>query len=276
MSNGLRPKKFLLVLALLLCLMPFVSSLTVQAEGGYVQIIDVRRTLGGVTETVTVWDYPSWENRTVEFDEGTNIEIYVYAAHDVGGGPPFYWHLWSSEGVDIQRTTSNYYEEFYPNPDEGDYFAWVDGDTPGMFYVNAVSAGSPDLTVSQARPDDGAASPPFCVGQSVDWYVTITNVGEYERQLQKKTDLLAPLQETNTSCSFSHIFQGGYASGYYSYKWAEILDADAFEFFQETGIFNKDTALLFSTHILSAGGSEHPMELYKRFRGKELRNRCSS
>ncbi len=98
---------------------------------------------------------------------------------------------------------------------------------------------------------------------------TITDVGEYERQLQKKTDLLAPLRETNTSCSFSHIFQGGYSSGYYSYKWAEVLDADAFEFFQETGIFNKDTALLFSTHILSAGGSEHPMELYKRFRGKE-------
>jgi Zn-dependent oligopeptidase len=97
----------------------------------------------------------------------------------------------------------------------------------------------------------------------------IKDVGAFEKELQKATDLLAPAEGTNTSCSFSHIFQGGYSSGYYSYKWAEVLDADAFEFFQEKGIFNKDTATLFRTHILSAGGSEHPMELYKRFRGKE-------
>ncbi|MFN3402615.1 MAG: M3 family metallopeptidase [Cytophagaceae bacterium] len=94
-------------------------------------------------------------------------------------------------------------------------------------------------------------------------------VGEYEKELLKETELLTPVEGTNTSCSFSHIFQGGYSSGYYSYKWAEVLDADAFEFFQERGIFNKDTADLFKKHILSAGGSEHPMELYKRFRGKE-------
>lgn len=102
-------------------------------------------------------------------------------------------------------------------------------------------------------------------GQALD----IKDVGAYEQKLQQDTNLLPPVEGTNTSCSFSHIFQGGYASGYYSYKWAEVLDADAFEFFQEKGIFNKDTANLFKTHILSAGGSEHPMELYKRFRGKE-------
>ena len=95
------------------------------------------------------------------------------------------------------------------------------------------------------------------------------DVNSYEQELQKETDLLPPVEGTNTSCSFSHIFQGGYSSGYYSYKWAEVLDADAFEFFQEKGIFNKDTADLFKKHVLSAGGSEHPMELYKRFRGKE-------
>lgn len=95
------------------------------------------------------------------------------------------------------------------------------------------------------------------------------DVSSYEQELQKETDLLPPVEGTNTSCSFSHIFQGGYSSGYYSYKWAEVLDADAFEFFQERGIFNKDTADLFKKHVLSAGGSEHPMELYKRFRGKE-------
>ncbi|WP_017731901.1 M3 family metallopeptidase [Nafulsella turpanensis] len=105
------------------------------------------------------------------------------------------------------------------------------------------------------------------------WHVPeatkVNDVGAYEQELQKETDLLPPVEGTNTSCSFSHIFQGGYASGYYSYKWAEVLDADAFEFFQEKGIFNKDTADLFKKHVLSAGGSEHPMELYKRFRGKE-------
>lgn len=95
------------------------------------------------------------------------------------------------------------------------------------------------------------------------------DVSKYEQALQKDTDLLPAVEGTNTSCSFSHIFQGGYSSGYYSYKWAEVLDADAFEFFQEKGIFNKDTADLFKKHVLSAGGSEHPMELYKRFRGKE-------
>jgi peptidyl-dipeptidase Dcp len=99
--------------------------------------------------------------------------------------------------------------------------------------------------------------------------VNVKDVASYERELQKDTNLLPSVEGTNTSCSFSHIFQGGYSSGYYSYKWAEVLDADAFEFFQEEGIFNKDTADLFKKHILSAGGSEHPMELYKRFRGKE-------
>jgi peptidyl-dipeptidase Dcp len=71
------------------------------------------------------------------------------------------------------------------------------------------------------------------------------------------------------STSFSHIFQGGYAAGYYSYKWAEVLDADAFELFLENGIFDLKTAQAFETHILSKGGTEHPMVLYKRFRGKE-------
>ena len=71
------------------------------------------------------------------------------------------------------------------------------------------------------------------------------------------------------STAFSHIFQGGYAAGYYSYKWAEVLDADAFELFLEKGIFDKNTAKSFLENILSKGGTEHPMTLYKRFRGKK-------
>lgn len=105
------------------------------------------------------------------------------------------------------------------------------------------------------------------------WHSTdpekITDVGAFENAVLAETELLPLIAETNTSTSFSHIFQGGYASGYYSYKWAEVLDADAFEFFQEKGVFNRETANLFRQHILSAGGSEHPMLLYKRFRGKE-------
>ena len=71
------------------------------------------------------------------------------------------------------------------------------------------------------------------------------------------------------STAFSHIFQGGYSAGYYSYKWAEVLDADAFELFQEKGIFDRETANSFLENILSKGGTEKPMTLYKRFRGKE-------
>ena len=90
-----------------------------------------------------------------------------------------------------------------------------------------------------------------------------------------EVEQISPLQftpdtaENCLSTSFSHIFQGGYAAGYYSYKWAEVLDADAFELFLDKGIFNAETAQAFETHILSKGGTEHPMVLYKRFRGKE-------
>lgn len=98
---------------------------------------------------------------------------------------------------------------------------------------------------------------------------SITSVSDFERDILKNTEVLAPIDGTNMSCSFSHIFQGGYAAGYYSYKWAEVLDADAFEYFKENGIFNKDIADKFKNNILSKGGSEHPMILYKRFRGQE-------
>ena len=71
------------------------------------------------------------------------------------------------------------------------------------------------------------------------------------------------------STAFSHIFQGGYSAGYYSYKWAEVLDADAFEYFKEKGIFNKIVAAKFKNNILSKGGTEDPMDLYIKFRGRK-------
>jgi Zn-dependent oligopeptidase len=95
------------------------------------------------------------------------------------------------------------------------------------------------------------------------------SIEAFEKDLMAASDVLPSVPGTNMSCSFSHIFQGGYSAGYYSYKWAEVLDADAFEYFKENGVFNKDIADKFKENVLSAGGSEHPMELYKRFRGKE-------
>lgn len=97
----------------------------------------------------------------------------------------------------------------------------------------------------------------------------INNVKEHETEAFKNTQLYPDTPETCMSTSFSHIFQGGYSSGYYSYKWAEVLDADAFAYFKEKGIFNKEVAKKFKEHVLSKGGTENPMELYKRFRGAE-------
>ncbi|MDO6437294.1 M3 family metallopeptidase [Cyclobacterium sp. 1_MG-2023] len=96
----------------------------------------------------------------------------------------------------------------------------------------------------------------------------IDDVFEFENEVMKPTALLDPVPNTMISTSFSHIFQGGYAAGYYSYKWAEVLDADAFELFQEKGVFDKETAQSFKDNILSMGGKEHPSILYKRFRGR--------
>ena len=99
--------------------------------------------------------------------------------------------------------------------------------------------------------------------------VNAKSVKEFEDQSTAPTDLLPTIPTSSTSCSFSHIFQGGYSAGYYSYKWAEVLDADAFEYFQTKGIFNKEVADSFKKNVLSAGGSQHPKVLYKNFRGQE-------
>ncbi|UAM97374.1 M3 family metallopeptidase [Polaribacter litorisediminis] len=97
----------------------------------------------------------------------------------------------------------------------------------------------------------------------------VTSIKEFETKAFAETKLYPDVLENCMSSSFSHIFQGGYSAGYYSYKWAEVLDADAFEYFLEKGIFNKEVASKFKEHVLSKGGTEKPMELYKRFRGQE-------
>lgn len=95
------------------------------------------------------------------------------------------------------------------------------------------------------------------------------DVDSFEKRILNPLDVLPPVKGTNMSVTFGHIFEGGYAAGYYGYKWAEVLDADAFEVFKEKGIFNREVAQSFRENILSKGGSEHPMNLYKRFRGQE-------
>ncbi len=105
------------------------------------------------------------------------------------------------------------------------------------------------------------------------WH-TITNpvhstISEFESAAIAKTELFPKVEGVNMSASFGHIFGGGYASGYYGYKWAEVLDADAFSYFTETGIFNRETAAAFRKNILEKGGTEKPHDLYVGFRGKE-------
>ncbi|WP_074409027.1 M3 family metallopeptidase [Aquimarina megaterium] len=97
----------------------------------------------------------------------------------------------------------------------------------------------------------------------------IKDVKTHEKTTFSATSLYPNVEENCMSTAFSHIFQGGYSAGYYSYKWAEVLDADAFEYFKENGIFNREIATKFKDHVLSKGGTENPMTLYKRFRGKE-------
>ena len=96
----------------------------------------------------------------------------------------------------------------------------------------------------------------------------IDNINAFEKQAMGDTSLFPDVAENCMSVSFSHIFQGGYSAGYYSYKWAEVLDADAFAYFQEKGIFNTEVATKFKDNVLSKGGTEHPMTLYTNFRGR--------
>jgi peptidyl-dipeptidase Dcp len=121
----------------------------------------------------------------------------------------------------------------------------------GMATMRQISFGLLDMAYHATNPNE------------------ITNVKAFEEAAFQNTKLYPDVVENCMSVSFSHIFQGGYSSGYYSYKWAEVLDADAFAYFQEKGIFDKDVATKFKENILSKGVTELPMQLYKKFRGQE-------
>jgi len=124
----------------------------------------------------------------------------------------------------------------------------------GMQTVRQISFGLLDVSWHSKNPSD------------------IKSVKEFELASFKNTNLFPDVKENCMSTSFSHIFQGGYSSGYYSYKWAEVLDADAFALFTEKGIFDKETARKFKSFVLEKGGTENPMKLYKLFRGKKPDN----
>lgn len=98
------------------------------------------------------------------------------------------------------------------------------------------------------------------------------SVTDFEKQATAKAQIMPYVDGQCTATSFGHIFSGGYAAGYYSYKWAEVLEADAFSLFKEKGIFDREVAGSFRENILSKGGTEHPMELYVRFRGHKPDN----
>ena len=102
-----------------------------------------------------------------------------------------------------------------------------------------------------------------------DGYNDIENVEEFENKILSDYKILPQVKGNSISHAFSHIFSGGYSAGYYSYKWAELLEADAFDKFKKDGIFNKQTASDFKNNILSKGNTDHPMNLYVGFRGRE-------
>ena len=121
----------------------------------------------------------------------------------------------------------------------------------GMATVRQISLGLLDMSWHGINPSE------------------ITSVKENETKALTRTKLFPDVIENCTTVAFSHIFPGGYSSGYYSYKWAEVLDADAFDYFKENGIFNTIIGNSFKENILSKGGTDHPMTLYKNFRGQE-------
>ncbi len=98
---------------------------------------------------------------------------------------------------------------------------------------------------------------------------TIADIEQFELENLKKYWFLEPVPGTSTTTAFKHIFSGGYDVGYYSYHWAEVLAADAFEYFKEEEIFSREVAEKFRENVLSKGNTEEPMELYKKFRGRE-------
>ena len=136
----------------------------------------------------------------------------------------------------------------------------------------------PDELIDKIKDSSSYGAGYLCLRQlslgylDMAWYTNLDKVDDvekFESEAIKKTQLFPSIPNSTISSTFGHIFSGEYSAGYYSYKWAEVLEADAFEKFKEDGIFNKTTADSFREEILSKGSLKHPMKLYKAFRGRE-------
>ena len=157
---------------------------------------------------------------------------------------------------------------------------WV-GETEALsLFAHHYESGEliPDELVQKIKNSKNFMSGSLCLRQlsfgylDMAWFGkknSVKNVEDFEWKATEKTNLFDKIPGASMSCKFGHIFAGGYSAGYYSYKWAEVLEADAFEKFKEDGIFNKQTAASFRDNILSQGNIQHPMDLYKAFRGRE-------
>ena len=157
---------------------------------------------------------------------------------------------------------------------------WV-GETKALsLFANHYESGEliPNELVQKIKESKNFLSGTLCLRQlsfgylDMAWFGkknSIENLEDFEWNAMEKTTLFDKIPGASMSCKFGHIFAGGYSAGYYSYKWAEVLEADAFEKFKEDGIFNKKTAAAFKDNILSQGNIKHPMDLYKAFKGRE-------
>lgn len=181
-------------------------------------------------------------------------------------------HYESLSGTSVYRDfvelPSQFNENFLTQKEFLDSFA--------KHYVTGESMPQELIDKIQASSQFGAAY--ACIRQlnfgliDMAWHTITEKVSDpftFEAEALKSVQIFPPVDGAIISTQFSHIFSGGYASGYYGYKWAEVLDADAFAKFQQDGIFNPETAKSFKENILMKGGTEHPMTLYKRFRGSE-------
>ncbi len=196
--------------------------------------------------------------------------------HEFGHG----LHGMLSETTYKSQSGTNVYRDFVELPSQilenwGTEKEWIK--TVGKHYKTGETI--PDELVDKIMDSVNFQSGYQCVRQlsfginDMAWHSLSSpfsgNVSEFEEKAMESTELFPKVNGTCFSTAFSHIFAGGYAAGYYGYKWAEVLDADAFSLFKQNGIFDKDTASSFRNNILSKGGTKHPMDLYVAFRGQE-------
>ncbi len=174
----------------------------------------------------------------------------------------------TSVSWDFVELPSQFMENFCLEPEVLKLFAkhYQTGEVIPQEYIEKLKASSNFMAgVGTARQINLGLTDMAWHGQAP----TGESVAQVEAKVAAQTEVYPIVEGTAMSPAFAHIFAGGYSAGYYSYMWSEVLDADAFDLFKQKGIFNKQVANSFRDNILSKGGTEKPMELYKKFRGRE-------